>query len=191
MSLDSTEATLFQTWVMELSKLVEQELNSTWDQPLWLKWAYTQNQDPACAQAGGCLVYAAKALKLAVDRHHNKIPKWGDVHLVKFNHIMSDSSLGCLFSREAPHGGDAYTVNVGDASSKDFSMVAGPSYRQIIDLSNWNNSEWIIPIGNSGNLFSYHFDDWLPLWRDGEYLMMNFYAPTTRDARVLLLKPKN
>lgn len=40
-------------------------------------------------------------------------------------------------------------------------MKAGPSYRQIIDVSDWENSKFVIPMGQSGNLFSSHFEDYL------------------------------
>ena len=51
-------------------------------------------------------------------------------------------------------------------------MTAGPSYRQIIDVNNWQNSLFIHPIGQSGNLFSHYYDNYLSLWKDGKYINM-------------------
>jgi penicillin amidase len=49
-------------------------------------------------------------------------------------------------------------------------MIHGPSYRQVIDLAELNNSRYIHPMGQSGHLLSPHYDNLLSLWQKGEYL---------------------
>ena len=51
------------------------------------------------------------------------------------------------------------------------------SYRQIIDLSNFNNSIAVVPGGQSGHPGSRHYDDLLKMWRHGQYHPM----PWDRD----------
>jgi len=50
-------------------------------------------------------------------------------------------------------------------------MVA-PSFRQIIDLSDFDNSMSILPPGQSGNLVSPNAKDQFELWLKGEYKPM-------------------
>jgi penicillin amidase len=64
------------------------------------------------------------------------------------------------------------TVNVGGYDFDTLEQSGGPSYRQVLDISNWEASLFVHPMGQSGNVFSSHFDDLLPLWTKGQYLEM-------------------
>lgn len=48
--------------------------------------------------------------------------------------------------------------------SHGWKMSSGPVYRSVIDLSSTQNSRWVIAGGQSGNLFSVHFDDLFRLY---------------------------
>jgi penicillin amidase len=48
--------------------------------------------------------------------------------------------------------------------SHGWEMSSGPVYRLITDLANKSNSRFVIAGGQSGNLFSDHFDDLFQLW---------------------------
>ncbi len=50
-----------------------------------------------------------------------------------------------------------------------FDQLDGASYRQIVDLANWDNSRAINVPGQSGQPRSKHYDDLLPLWSEGRY----------------------
>ena len=82
-------------------------------------------------------------------------------------------------------GGDASTVNVG-AYRRDgsFLMTDGPSYRQVVDLSGLSRSLYVNTTGQSGNVFDRHYRDFLPLWRDGRYVVMG-----EPPVKVLVLDP--
>jgi penicillin amidase len=58
-------------------------------------------------------------------------------------------------------GGDRTTVNL--------SAQWGASFREILDVSNWDNSLAINVPGQSGQPESPHYGDLLQLWADGEY----------------------
>jgi penicillin amidase len=49
-------------------------------------------------------------------------------------------------------------------------MTDGPSYRQILDLSDLSRSLYVHTTGQSGNVFDPAYRDLLPLWRDGRYI---------------------
>jgi acyl-homoserine lactone acylase PvdQ len=119
-----------------------------------------------------CDDYAVDAFEKAVSESAGM--KWGiDLHRVRVEHqVLSASPLDCLSGRWIQHGGTPDTVNVGapNFGDSDWKQTAGPSYRGIFDLSgNFTNSKIIYPMGQSGNMFSRRFDDWLQMWSDGEY----------------------
>ena len=74
---------------------------------------------------------------------------------------------------------------------KTFEQVAGASYREVFDLSDWDNSLAINVPGQSGQPGSPHYDDLLPLWRTGQYFQLA-YSRKAVDAvttDVLEIKP--
>ena len=50
----------------------------------------------------------------------------------------------------------------------------GASYREIIDVSNWDNSITINTPGQSGQPESPYYGNLLPLWEEDEYFPMTF-----------------
>jgi penicillin amidase len=42
------------------------------------------------------------------------------------------------------------------------------SMRAVIPVGDWDSARFVLPGGQSGNPFSPHYDDMLPLWRRGE-----------------------
>jgi penicillin amidase len=67
----------------------------------------------------------------------------------------------------------------------------GPSYRQICDLSNWDNSRFVTYTGQSGNPISPHYRDMAERWRRGEYVPMSFSPETCMRGEELVLRPTN
>jgi penicillin amidase len=93
--------------------------------------------------------------------------RWDGVHRAIFPHQGLDSValLRPLLSRSVPSGGDWSTIDVGavavDAPYEQHS-VAG--YRQIVDLSQGNDSRFADAVGESGHPLSPRYDDSLPDW---------------------------
>jgi penicillin G amidase len=101
--------------------------------------------------------------------------RWDAVHKAVFAHATLDTVavIGSLFRRTAPHGGDWSTVDVGPVfAPKPFEQHSLPGYRQIVDLSPANDSRFLEAVGQSGNVFSPHFDDALADWGAGRYRKM-------------------
>ncbi|WP_167764553.1 penicillin acylase family protein [Thermus tengchongensis] len=190
----SEEALVFALWYTELTRLPEKEVGEAyWDEPRYLLKALREG-DPNCDQPGteyqeSCLDFAALALERALDRKEAlRARSWGEVHQATFPHaVLTHTPLKRFTDRRVPFGGDRYTVNVGPFVPESLQMTHGPSYRQIVDLSDPEASLFIHPMGQSGHFLSPHYADLLPLWTRGGYLPMAFSAPGRE--RVLLLEP--
>jgi penicillin amidase len=108
--------------------------------------------------------------------------RWGDAHIsVHESRPFGDLPLiGSWFNREIAVDGGAFTVQRADhrlGSRRPYAAVHGAGYRGIYDLANIDASLYIIATGQSGNLFSPHYDDLLELWASGGYVTI----PTDRD----------
>ena len=90
--------------------------------------------------------------------------------------------------------GGPYTVNVSSVrtnQSEPFEARNGPSYRAIYDLSDLDNSRFVIPTGQSGNPVSPYYGQLTDLWAKGEYITIptnNDEVRANTEAR-LVLKP--
>jgi penicillin amidase len=91
---------------------------------------------------------------------------WGSMNRAMFQHRVTDA----FDVPPVERSGDRTTVNVAAQN--------GASYREIIDLSDWDNSVATSVPGQSGQPESPHYDDLLGLWAGGEYFPLVF----TREA---------
>jgi penicillin G amidase len=97
--------------------------------------------------------------------------RWDAVHHAVFAHTSLDTVplLGWWLRREAPHGGDWSTVNVGPVfAPKPFEQHAVPGYRQVVDLSPKNDSRMLDAVGQSGHVLSPRYSDALRDWSTGQ-----------------------
>jgi penicillin G amidase len=118
---------------------------------------------------------------------------WGALHGVTFRHAL-DGVPGAaeVFDRgPLPRPGDGDVVQATAFNGDNFDQVSGASYREIFDLSDWDNAVAINVPGQSGQPGSKHFDDLLPLWRDGHYFPLKFSkaAVDSVTSDLLLLNP--
>jgi penicillin amidase len=101
--------------------------------------------------------------------------RWDGVHKGVFAHATLDTIpvLGRMLRRTAPHGGDWSTVNVGPVfAPRPFEQHSLPGYRQIVDLSDANDSRFLDAVGQSGHVLSPHYDDALADWSAGRLRKM-------------------
>ncbi|HLZ24643.1 MAG TPA: penicillin acylase family protein [Ktedonobacterales bacterium] len=124
--------------------------------------------------------------------------RWGALHQAHFNHpLASVRPLDRVFgTTPVATSGDTVTVSVGgdggftsDPPSYDQHTVS--SMREIIDLSNLDNSLWITTTGESGEPFSAHYSDLIPLWAAHQYQRMDYSPEAEAHAStdLLVLKP--
>jgi len=120
--------------------------------------------------------------------------KWGDLHGTWFRHPLGRvPGLDAVFSRgPVPTPGSRYTVNVAAFDySKPYSVVALPSYRQVIDWSDPAKSLAMHTTGQSGQAFSRNYDDMIGSWLNVGYHTLLFDKADVESAaqHLLVLSP--
>lgn len=142
------------------------------------------------AVLGGALSRAIASLEQEQGPH---MPawRWDGTNTVRFAHAPMDavSWLRPIFSRELRRPGDGFTIN---PVMRIRDQVLISSYRQIVDVGDWDQSRFVIPLGQSGHPMSAHYDDLLPLWNDGRYVAMAYSERAVRAAAwtSLTLRPR-
>jgi penicillin amidase len=111
--------------------------------------------------------------------------QWGAIHRVRFvGQFALIPDLAELFTAaEGPIGGDEQTVLQGlyePGTSYDALVV--PSWRQIVDLSDFDSSVGTHTVGQSGNPASPHYNDLYPLWSTGRYHALPFTREAVEEA---------
>jgi penicillin G amidase len=103
--------------------------------------------------------------------------RWGAIHQIRFSH-----PLGVRAFDRGPvaRPGDSNTVNA--TSGVRFTQTNGASYRQILDLSDWDRSVMTNVPGESGDPESPHYDDLIAEWASGRYHPMPFTRPAVEAA---------
>lgn len=120
---------------------------------------------------------------------------WGDVRPLTLHHPLGDQApLDRIYNRGPfPWGGDSYTVAQAavslDEPTKAPFFIA--SLRMAVDVGNWAENYFVLPGGQSGNPLSPHYDDQLPLWREGRGLTLAWTPAQVAQATVhtLVLQP--
>ena len=122
--------------------------------------------------------------------------RWGGAHKAIHVHrpLGNFPVIGGVFNREVEMNGGAYTLLRAAnamASQRPYAAGHGAGYRAIYDLGAPDASLYMISMGQSGNVFSPHYDDLLGLWGAAEYIAI----PTTPEvlsgtaAHLLWLEP--
>ena len=131
-----------------------------------------------------------KAIEQAVKDADSKLgdrKTWGDLHRVEFRHPLNDAR----FNRgSVARPGDGYTVNA--TSGSHFRQTSGASYREIIDVADWDRSVTTNTPGESGDPESKHYDDLLQEWASGRYHPLPFSRKAVEAAteEKIVLEPK-
>ena len=107
-----------------------------------------------------------------------KWPAWGELHSATFrNQTLGKSGIGPienLFNRGpfVTGGGNSIVNATGWTVGYSFEVDWLPSEREIVDLSNLNNSLALHTTGQSGHAYHPHYDDMAPLWATVQYYPM-------------------
>lgn len=209
MAVDSAAATLYEFWVAELHDAVTEKLVPAEAQravgKLSLQKTVQELSHPLAEVFGRNPEAARDALLLqTLIAGEQKLtaklgpdPKnwaWGQLHRVSFIHPLGGVSpaAAALFDRgPSPRPGDGTTVDATAFGGSSFDQLAGASYREIFDLSDWDNAVGINVPGQSGQPGSLHYDDLLPLWLHGQYFPLRYtkQAIDRETTDVLELKP--
>ncbi len=134
-----------------------------------------------------------KALEFSItDLNRNMGPdidkwQWGRFHSLAFEHPLKKAE----FNRGPLHRpGDANTVMA--AGGLNFRQTVGASFRQILDVGNWDKSVMTNVPGESGDPASPHYSDLLSDWQTGKYHPMPFTRKAVEAVteEKLLLTPR-
>ena len=96
---------------------------------------------------------------------------WGRLHQVAFEHPFGQKRyLRRWFSiGPSPMPGDGRTVLKAEfRHGTDFSVLVGPSMRQVVPLGFRRDARSVITTGESGHFFERHYSDQTPLWLSGK-----------------------
>ncbi len=102
-----------------------------------------------------------------------KVPstwKWGRLHQVTFAHPFGKKRYLRRWFNIGPHpvSGDGRTVFKEEfRHGTDFSVLVGPSMRQVVPLGFRSKSRSVITTGQSGHFFERNYRDQSPLWLSG------------------------
>ncbi len=95
---------------------------------------------------------------------------WGRLHEVTFEHVFGRKRYLRRWFNIGPAavGGDGRTVFKEEfRHGTDFSVVTGPTMRQVVPLGFREMARSVITTGQSGHFFEGHYRDQTPLWLSG------------------------
>ncbi len=175
---------------MAVDRLLDDPQNTWWD-------------DKATPERETRDTILAKAFGLAVDnlgKRFGDVPtewKWGRLHTATFQHLPLGQSgiapLEALFNRgPIAARGTGTTVDAAAFNyHQPYALSSLSSYRQIIDLSNLENSVSMHTTGESGQLLSPHYSDMITPWQNVQYHPMRYSEAGLKavGAEALTLQP--
>jgi penicillin amidase len=183
---DSAAAALFEVWLTKLPPaLIKRRFPRSSDRPvggnLSLLRAIEALKNPSPqwfgandtrgARDDALLTSLEEAVKETRERFGDDPSKWrwGKLHVAPFTHPLStDDERQALFNLPSvERGGDANTVF--STSGPGFRQNHGASFREVLDVSDWDQSVATSVPGQSGQPGSKHYGDLLPLWAEGKY----------------------
>lgn len=160
-------------------------------------------EDTAAPSNEPCSVVLASSLRSTLDEIAKALGpslknwRWGALHHATFqNRILNKVPIVRKWANlSIESDGGNHTVNRGSTAREKgmapFSHTDGAGYRAVYDLSDLENSVFMIASGQSGNVLSPRYGDFLRRWRDGEYFRITSSHSGEGDlaARTLQLVP--
>jgi len=166
LTVDSRAALIYEVWTSRLPVAVfGTQLGAKVNVAMLLKTLEAEPHEKALAES---LEAALQEIEKRLGKDRSAW-RWGALHRVQFRHPLGVEAFhrGPL---ERP--GDGNTVNA--TSGTGFTQTNGASYRQIVDLSDWDRSVMTNVPGESGDPESKHYDDLIKEWAEGRYHPMAF-----------------
>lgn len=117
---------------------------------------------------------------------------WGRLHQAEFVHALAPltdpQTRARLTAGPTPMPGTALTPLAATWRPNDYRVVAGASFRMVLDVGSWDDSKAINTPGQSGNPSSPHFKDLFPLWATGQYAPLLYTRKAVEAATETVLK---
>jgi len=163
--------------------------------PLWCDVQTTPHKVENCSEA------LEKSFSLTrkqlIKQHGNNAYQWqwGSKHKAFFKHRIFDQVplLRNFANLEISTSGGDHTLNRGQTNfnndaSDSFLHRHGAGFRAIYDLSKLSQSRFITATGQSGNIFSTHYSNFIKKWRNGLYINISGTRDTLRKSAIGLLR---
>lgn len=136
----------------------------------------------------------AAAVKELKEKYGNDMSKWtwGEVHSATFRHSLGvNAQMAGLFNI-GPISRDGYGLTPLSTGGKGFSQTIGATFREVMDVSDWDRSVATSAPGQSGQPGSRHFSDLAKLWGDARYFPLPYSdsAVSTNAEATLMLVPE-
>lgn len=161
----------------------------------WCDDIKTEAEETCARQAAAALGDAVGDLKTRYGANIGDW-RWGVAHKAKGEH-RPFGQVGVLkrfFNVEIESGGGPFTLDRGKtdlkADADPYANTHAASYRGIFDLSNLDASTYIQTTGQSGNVFSAHYNDFAKAWADVRGIVIPATGPE-EPAGVWALSPSN
>jgi len=107
---------------------------------------------------------------------------WGKLHVMRFRHGLDQILPAPLVNPPVvERSGNGTTVNATYGPNLG-EQLAGASYREILDLSDWDKSVAVNVPGQSGQPGTKHYSDLLLLWNEGKYFPLSFTKAAVEKA---------
>ncbi len=116
---------------------------------------------------------------------------WGSLHTLIFKHPLAITQAARRRFNVGPFELAGYPDTV-LSTYPSGEVTGGASFREIVDVSNWDRSLWINAPGQSGVPGSRHFADLAGPWASGEYFPMAFSdaaVEAAADTTLTLTRP--
>ena len=185
---DSYQVTIVSSWQRELSKVYQPIAKTVpkWAKPVhddfFVRDSLLSNSSVCHTDQGGCETFLTQTLESAVNKLAKQYGtsdvtqwKWGESHKAIFKHsIFKNVPLLKQFTqRQISVDGTRDSLNRSRWFSGDagFMGTQGACLRMIVDMD-VITGEFSMPMGESGNIFSKHYDDLLEGWANGSYMTL-------------------
>ncbi|MFC4626136.1 penicillin acylase family protein [Daeguia caeni] len=197
LAADSAPAALFEVWISKyLGPLVARHEGAEpslipmlmpFDSPSLVEWLERQ--------AGNAQIQADLATSLeeafgecrALMGESVNDWSWGRIHQLKLTHPLQGFTDEAWSIEPLALGGSSSTLNYANYRLNDYSVLAGPSVRMVIDVGEWDNSLFVNNPGQSGMPGASHYRDLLEHWRNGTHCPLVYSAEAVQTATVSML----
>ncbi|MCH9031964.1 MAG: penicillin acylase family protein [candidate division Zixibacteria bacterium] len=204
---DSRETALINLFVSILTNLIfadELESLTSRVKRLWVDQIYHSDDQSWFDNTNGDSlvetrpVIARAALDSALALLGDK--KWGDIHSLRMKHPLGEIPIlgGFLGLEFGPwmwegSGGSINASYYRDQPNGTFHVMAGPSWRFVIDMSDPDGATMVFPAGQSGAPGSERFFNFNKLWREGAVWETPFTKSRVYEnaAKMLKIIPKS
>lgn len=124
--------------------------------------------------------------------------QWGSIHQTIFEHPLLHLATGeiadAMRIEQYPRGGSNRTTNNTWSNDDKLTVDGGASYRQIIDVGNWDAARMTNAPGQSGDPRSQFYDNLLEGWAEDEYFPLLYSRKAIEEyseTKIMLLPKGN